>query len=236
MSAAQPRVMVVEDDDAIRTGLCDVLRFGGYIPLSCPRGDTAAREILESSPDLVLLDVMLPGRSGLEILKEVRAARPTLPVVMVTARGGEDDRVNGLERGADDYVVKPFSAREVLARVDAVLRRSAERPSDVARVTVDATTIDLARREARGRSAHVTLSEREAALIRALASSAGRTVSRDELLRTVWGLDPRGTDTRAVDMQVVRLRETLKAVGADQLIETVRGSGYRLCVEARVER
>ncbi len=236
MTAAQPRVMVVEDDDAIRTGLCDVLRFGGYIPLSCARGDTAAREILESTPDLVLLDVMLPGRSGFDILREVRAARPTLPVVMVTARGGEDDRVDGLERGADDYVVKPFSAREVLARVAAVLRRSAERPSDVAAVACGGATIDLARREARSRTTHVTLSEREAALIRTLASSAGRVISRDELLRTIWGVDPRGTDTRAVDMQVVRLRETLKSVGAESLIETVRGSGYRLCADAKVER
>lgn len=235
MHAVQPRVMVVEDDAAIRSGLCDVLRFGGYLPLECSRGDTAVRDVLESSPDLVLLDVMLPGRSGFDILKDLRAARPTLPVVMVTARGSESDRVHGLDGGADDYVVKPFSAREVLARVSAVMRRSASRPIDVRIIRCGAARVDLARREVINGSRHATLTEREAELLRALAASTERVLTRDELLRTVWAVDPRGAETRAVDMQVVRLRETLAAHGLGALVETVRGKGYRLSPEALVE-
>lgn len=234
MTVSKPRVMVVEDDDAIRAGLCDVLRFGGYIPLPCARGDIAVKEILAASPDLVLLDVMLPGRDGFEILREVRAVRATLPIVMVTARGDERDRVDGLERGADDYVVKPFSAREVLARVGAVLRRSAERPADVRVITLGEDHVDLARCEARGKSATVTLSAREVEVLRALAANRTRAISREELLRLVWAVDPRGAETRAVDMQMTRLRESLAAVGLDALVETVRGKGYRLAAAAEV--
>ncbi len=234
MTVSKPRVMVVEDDDAIRAGLCDVLRFGGYIPLPCARGDIAVKEILAASPDLVLLDVMLPGRDGFEILREVRAVRATLPIVMVTARGDERDRVDGLERGADDYVVKPFSAREVLARVGAVLRRSAERPADVRVITLGEDHVDLARCEARGNNATVTLSAREVEVLRALAANRTRAISREELLRLVWAVDPRGAETRAVDMQMTRLRESLAAVGLDALVETVRGKGYRLAAAAEV--
>lgn len=234
MTAAKPRVMIVEDDDAIRAGLCDVLRFGGYIPLSCARGDTALAQILEASPDLVLLDVMLPGRNGFEVLRDLRNASATLPVVMLTARGDERDRVEGLERGADDYVVKPFSAREVLARIGAVLRRSAERPVDVHHITVPAGTIDLARCEARGASTVVTLSTREASVLRMLAANRTRVVTREELLRVVWAVDPRGAETRAVDMQMTRLRESLASVGLDAVIETVRGKGYRLAADAEI--
>ncbi|MSR29688.1 MAG: response regulator transcription factor [Phycisphaerales bacterium] len=234
MSAAQPRVMVVEDDDAIREGLCDALKFGGYHPLSCARGDRALREILEAAPDLVLLDVMLPGRNGFEILRDLRAAKPTLPVVMVTARGDERDRIDGLERGADDYVVKPFSARELLARVGAVLRRSAERPTDVGAISLGGASVSLLRCEASRSGQSVTLTQRDVDVLRALAANRERAISRDELLRTVWGVDPRGADTRAIDMQIVRLRESLSQVGADALIETVRGKGYRLCEGAVV--
>ncbi len=234
MSATKLRVMVVEDDEAIRTGLCDVLTFGGYVALSCARGDKAVAQILEHAPDLVLLDVMLPGRSGFEILREVRASRSTLPIVMVTARGDERDRVDGLEHGADDYVVKPFSAREVLARVGAVLRRSAERPADVRTISMNGALVDLSRSEARGLGKPVTLSPRESEVIRVLAANSARAISREELLRVVWEVDPRGADTRAVDMQMARLRETLASVGLEMLIETVRGTGYRLAANARV--
>ncbi len=227
--------MVVEDDQAIRAGLCDVLRFGGYTALSCARGDTAVKEILETAPDLVLLDVMLPGMDGFQILRQVRAVHPTLPIVMVTARGDERDRVDGLEHGADDYVVKPFSAREVLARVGAVLRRSAERPLRVRSVTRGGCVVDFARCEARGASGWASLSPREVEVMRVLASSAARVISREELLRVVWAVDPRGADTRAVDMQFVRLRETLASVGLEGLIETVRGKGYRLAADAEVQ-
>ncbi len=235
MTAKQSRVMVVEDDQAIRAGLCDVLRFGGYIPLSCARGDIAVKEILESAPDLVLLDVMLPGLDGFQVLRQLRAVHPTLPVVMVTARGDERDRVDGLEHGADDYVVKPFSAREVLARVGAVLRRSAERPVSIRTLTRGESVVDFARCEARSAQGVASLSARELEVLRVLASASDRVISREELLRVVWAVDPRGADTRAVDMQIVRLRETLASVGLESLIETVRGKGYRLASDAEVQ-
>ncbi|RLS64422.1 MAG: DNA-binding response regulator [Planctomycetota bacterium] len=238
MSTSKPRVMVVEDDPAIRAGLCDVLRFGGYVPLSCARGDTAVAEILASLPDLVLLDVMLPGGDGFAILRAVRTIHASMPIVMVTARGDEVDRIDGLEHGADDYVVKPFNARELLARVGAVLRRSAERPASVHTITLGNAMVDLARCEARFiDSTNVkcaTLSAREAEVLRVLASNRTRVISREELLRVVWAVDPRGAETRAVDMQMVRLRESLAAVGLDALIETVRSKGYRLAAHAEV--
>ena len=143
-----------------------------------------------------------------------------------------------LEHGADDYVVKPFNARELLARVGAVLRRSAERPASVHTITLGNAMVDLARCEARFiDSTNVkcaTLSAREAEVLRVLASNRTRVISREELLRVVWAVDPRGAETRAVDMQMVRLRESLAAVGLDALIETVRSKGYRLAAHAEV--
>ena len=120
------RILTVEDDAAIRRGIVDALRYSNYRVLECAEGIAAAKLAIESCIDLVLLDVMLPGRDGFTILEELRAAKPTLPVIMVTARGAENDRIRGLRHGADDYVVKPFSALELLARVEAVLRRSPE--------------------------------------------------------------------------------------------------------------
>ncbi|MGH7128888.1 MAG: response regulator transcription factor, partial [Planctomycetaceae bacterium] len=126
------RVLVVEDDAAIRRGIVDALEYEGYQPLEAERGDAGLRTALSGAFDLVLLDLVLPGLGGLDVLREVRLARPTLPVIILTARGEEADRVQGLKLGADDYVVKPFSVRELTARVEAVLRRSAERPGDIA--------------------------------------------------------------------------------------------------------
>jgi DNA-binding response OmpR family regulator len=126
---AQTKILVVEDDAPIRRGLCDALRYAGYAVEECPTGDAALATACAASPDLLLLDVVLPGKDGFEILRELRGSHPQLPVIMLTARGTEEDRVRGLKLGADDYVVKPFSATELLARVEAVLRRSAERRS-----------------------------------------------------------------------------------------------------------
>ncbi|MBL8754900.1 MAG: response regulator, partial [Planctomycetes bacterium] len=128
--------MVVEDDAAIRRGLVDTLTFGGYAVIACGDGQEGLSAALGAALDLAILDVMLPKKDGFAILAEVRKSRPGLPVILVTARGAEHDRVHGLQTGADDYVVKPFSSKELLARVTAVLRRSAERPSDVGRVTI----------------------------------------------------------------------------------------------------
>ena len=222
------RVLVIEDDAAIRRGIVDALEFEGYATLEAEGGDDGLEMAVSVACDLLLLDLVLPGRDGLEILREVRATRPTLPVVILTARGEEADRVQGLRLGADDYVVKPFSVKELLARVEAVLRRSAERPSDVSHLTVPDGVVDLRRSEVRfDDGAREGLSEREVELLRYLANNAGRAISREELLARVWRIDPTGLYTRTVDMHVARLREKLRdAPSQPRVILTVRGKGY----------
>jgi DNA-binding response OmpR family regulator len=224
------KILVVEDDPAIRQGLVDALAFAGYESLASGDGDEGLQLALASELDLVVLDVILPGPSGFEILEEIRRSRPALPVIIVTAKGAEADRVHGLTGGADDYVVKPFSAKELLARVEAVLRRSAERPLDVQQFALAGRNIDLARREVQlADGGRCQLSERETEILRFLAANPGRAIGRDELLQRVWGLDPSGVHTRTVDMHVARLREKLGDDPSDpQVIVTVRGKGYML--------
>lgn len=224
------KVLVVEDDAPIRRGLVDSLRFAGYEVLEAADGAQGLDLALRTQPELVLLDVALPELDGFEVLQRVRSARPGLPVIMLTARGSEEDRVRGLRQGADDYVVKPFSTSELLARVEAVLRRSAERPQSVSALVVAGRELDFERREASLPSgAKVALTEREAELLQYLASNPGRAIARDELLRCVWGIDPRGVQTRTVDMHVARLRERLEDDPADaRVVCTVRGKGYML--------
>jgi two-component system alkaline phosphatase synthesis response regulator PhoP len=160
----------------------------------------------------------------------VRNVRPTLPVIILSARGEENDRVSGLRLGADDYVVKPFSVTELLARVAAVLRRSPSRPSDVETLPLDAGHVDFARCEvAFDDGERIELSEREQQLLRYLARHAGRAVGRQELLENVWQIDARGVSTRTVDMHIARLREKLRDDPIDpQVLITVRGRGYML--------
>ena len=222
------KVLVIEDDAAIRRGIVDAVKFAGYEALEAASGGEGLRVALGAEYDLLLLDLVLPERDGLEILKEVRQVRPTLPIIILTARGEEGDRVQGLQLGADDYVVKPFSVKELLARMGAVLRRSPERPGDVRTIRLPAGVADLSRREVRfddgGRS---DLSERELDLLRYLASNNGRAVSREELLSRVWRISPRGCETRTIDMHIVRLREKLRDDPASpRVLLTVRGKGY----------
>ena len=228
---SRPRVLVVEDDRAIREGLADALAFHGYAAVQAERGDTGLDKALHGGCDLVLLDLVLPGRDGLAVLRELRRAHPTLPVIILTARGAEADRVRGLREGADDYVTKPFSIRELLARVDAVLRRSPERPGDVRSLRLPEGRVDLERQEVvfNDGTRH-ELSLRETELLRYLAANPGRIVSREELLSRVWGVSARAaTETRTVDVHVARLRTKLRDHGtADALLVTVRGKGYRL--------
>lgn len=221
-------ILVVEDDASIRQGIVDALDFAGYTPLEAPDGTRGMVLAREAECDLVLLDLVLPGHDGLEILKVVRTERPTLPVIIMTARGEERDRVRGLHLGADDYVVKPFSVKELLARIEAVLRRSPERPDAVSRVKFPGGVADLARREVRFRDGQrEELSEREVDLLRYLAANAGRAISREEILTRVWRLDPRGIETRTIDMHIARLREKLRDKSdPPAIILTVRGVGY----------
>ncbi|KPK71740.1 MAG: response regulator [Acidithiobacillales bacterium SM23_46] len=226
---AKRQILVVEDDAAIRQGIVDALAFAGYVTFEAQDGDAGLEMARKVDCDLVLLDLILPRRDGLEILREVRATRPTLPVIILTARGGEADRVTGLRMGADDYVVKPFSAKELLARVEAVLRRSPERPSDVDTISIPGGVADLARCEVRFEDGdHCGLSERERELLRYLACNAGRAISRDEILSRVWRINPRAiVETRTIDMHITRLREKLRDDPSHpRVILTARGKGY----------
>lgn len=221
-------VLTIEDDGPIRRGIVDALRYAGYDVHEAADAEAGLPMAIQLQLDLLLLDLVLPGASGLEVVRQVREVRPTLPVIVLTARGDEDDRVAGLKLGADDYVVKPFSVKELLARVEAVLRRSPNRPLDLEYVEIPGGTADLARRELRFRDGdRVELSEREADLLRYLASHRNRVVTRDELLAHVWRISPENIATRTIDMHVVRLREKLRDQSAEpRVLLTVRGRGY----------
>ena len=226
------RIVVVEDEPAIRRGVSDALRLSGYEVTEAGDGAIGLREGAAAGVDLVLLDLLLPKRDGLDVLAELRRTCPTRPVIILTARGTEDDRVRGLKMGADDYVVKPFSAKELIARVEAVLRRTMKPAPEVKQVRIGKGLIDLHRREVRWHcGTRSDLSETEAALLRYLVCNRERAVSREELLSRVWGIGTAGLETRAVDMHVARLRAKLKDPNAPdddqvEVIVTVRAHGY----------
>lgn len=223
-------LLVVEDDTAIRRGLVDALTFNGYKVREAEDGKAGLEQAMAEGIDLVLLDILMPRMDGLQVLAELRRAKPALPVIFLTARGQEEDRVKGLRSGADDYIVKPFSLGELMARVEAVLRRLPERPTGVAKLGIAGRTIDFERREiAHEDGTTESLSEREAEVLAYLASNRGRAVAREELLSRVWGVDPRGVTTRTVDMAVARLRVQLRDHPDDpRVILTVRGKGYMI--------
>jgi DNA-binding response OmpR family regulator len=224
------RVVVIEDEPAIRRGVVDALRATGYEVAEAADGARGAEEALRRSVDLVLLDLLLPKRDGLDVLEEIRRVRPTLPVIILTARGTEEDRVRGLKMGADDYVVKPFSARELLARVEAVLRRSVDRPAEVRAARLGRAVIDFDRREVHWPGAsRVELSETEVGILSFLVAHQKRAVSREELLTRLWGIGPKEVETRTIDMHVARLRTKLRdpsGKSTAEAIVTVRALGY----------
>ena len=222
------RILTIEDDSAIRRGIVDALSFAGYEVIQAATGSDGCQMATSREYDLLLLDMVLPGMTGLEILRSVRNVRPTLPVIILSARGEERDRVKGLKLGADDYVVKPFSVDELLARVEAVLRRSPARPTDVEELPIAGGCVDFSRHEVRFEDgSRETLSDRELALLRYFACNAGRAIGRDELLTNVWQIDSRGVSTRTIDMHVARLREKLRDTGEEpRVIQTVHGKGY----------
>lgn len=230
-------VLIVEDDAAIRRGLVDALKFAGYAVQEAPDGKAGLERATASGIDLVLLDILMPRMDGLTMLERLRKVKPSLPVIFLTARGQEQDRVRGLKAGADDYVVKPFSIGELLARVEAVLRRTPARPTGVASLSIAGRTIDFERREISlpGGERNV-LTQREAEVLAFLATNRGRAVTREELLSAVWGVDPRGVQTRTVDMAVARVREALGDDPAEpKVVVTVRGKGYMLAAEREGE-
>ena len=224
----QQTILTIEDDPAIRRGIVDALGYAGYRVLESGDGHDGQEMAVRHDYDLLLLDLVLPGIDGLSILREVRKTRPTQPVIILSARGEEDDRVEGLKLGADDYVVKPFSVKELLARVEAVLRRSPERPTDLAEIRFPGGFADFARNEVQFEDGErIELSEREIELLRYLVKNRGRAIARDELLANVWRISPKGVSTRTIDMHVARLREKLRDDPTDpQVLLTVRGKGY----------
>jgi two-component system, OmpR family, alkaline phosphatase synthesis response regulator PhoP len=227
------KILVIEDDAAIRQGIVDAVESEGYATFEAADAIRGRDMALGVECDLILLDLVLPRGDGLDILREVRAARPTLPVIILTARGAEDDRIKGLKLGADDYIVKPFSVKELLARIEVVLRRSPERPVDIREVRLPGGVADLERRELRFEDGgRIELSERESELLRYLAMNPGRAISREEILSRVWRLDPNGIETRTIDMHIARLREKLRDEGAQpRVLLTVRGKGYMFTSE-----
>ena len=225
-ASATPRILVVEDEETLSVLLTYNLEAEGFVVECCERGDEADIRMQENPPDLVILDWMLPGVSGLEICRRMRARQATrsLPVIMLTARGEESERVRGLSTGADDYMVKPFSVPELIARVRALLRRAS--PDRVAS-RLSAGNLELDRQNWRvhraGRTIH--LGPTEFRLLEYLMAKPGRVFSRAQLLDSVWGLSVE-IDERTVDVHVGRLRKALSQEGDADPIRTVRGAGY----------
>ena len=230
----QTTILTVEDDDAIRQGIVDALGFQSYRVLQADNGNDGSELARTADYDLLLLDLALPGKTGFEILEEIRRQRPTQPIIVLTAKGDEYDRVRGLKLGADDYVVKPFSIKELMARIEAVLRRSPGRPTDTQTVEFNGKSIDFDRREIRfNGDQRVEMSDKESELLKYLVDNRGRAISRDELLSSVWRLNPKGISTRTIDMHVARLREKLQDdPNHPKVLITVRGKGYMFAFES----
>jgi DNA-binding response OmpR family regulator len=220
-------VLVVDDEPLVLDVVGRYLEHDGHRVLTAGDGDTARELIEQETPSLVVLDVMLPGRTdGLDLCRWIRASSE-LPVILLTARVEEADRIVGLELGADDYVTKPFSPREVAARVRTVLRRARSAESPPERIAVGAVELDAARHEVRRDGEPVSLTAKEFDLLWFLASNPNRVFSRDQLMHRVWGYSA-ALDTGTVTVHVCRLREKLEAdPSRPQLLETVWGVGYR---------
>jgi len=221
------KILIVEDEPNMVTGLRDNFEFEGYQVISAPDGAAGLDRALHESPDLVILDVMMPRMSGLDVCKQLKSKKPAIPIIMLTARGQEVDKVVGLELGADDYVTKPFSIRELLARVKAVLRRAgtsvrAEEKFAFGEVEVNLRSCQVSRK---GKS--MDFSSKEFELLKFFLHHPGETLSRDRLLEEVWGYDHFPT-TRTVDAHIVRLRQKVEPKPDEpRYILTVHGTGYK---------
>ena len=222
------RVLVVEDDAAILRGLTDNLEAESYVVLTARDGETGYAILEQEEPDLVILDLMLPKLSGYEICQRARSNGMTVPILMLTAKGTESDRVLGLDLGADDYVTKPFSVRELLARVRALLRRGQSADTGPDELEFDDVVVDFKSFEARKGGEVIKLTRKEFATLRFLAGRRGDVVRRDELLREVWNYK-RFPTTRTVDNHVASLRSKIEKDPSDpRHLLTVHGVGYKL--------
>lgn len=226
-TAGALKILVIEDEPNMAAGLRDNFEYEGYRVITAGDGAEGLERALKESPDLVLLDVMMPRMSGLEVCKQLKAKRPSLPVIMLTARGQEVDKVVGLELGADDYVTKPFSIRELLARVKAVLRRAQLLPRQLDGYSFGAVEIDLRAHRASCAGAPVELSGTEFELLRYFICHQGQALSREQLLKEVWGYNAY-SNTRTVDTHMLHLRQKLEPdPEKPQFFLTVHGVGYK---------
>jgi DNA-binding response OmpR family regulator len=220
-------IMVVEDEETLATGLRAALEHERFQVTHCESGEAAIAAIEDDVPDLLLLDIMLPGMDGISVLRRVKQDHPELPVIMVTSKGTELDKVLGLEFGADDYITKPFSLRELIARVRARLRSRPEAPKAPDRVRFGRNEVDLRRRILWRDGQEHRLTTHEAGVLAYLISQKSTDVSRENLLKFVWGYSP-SMATRTVDSQILKLRRRVEDVPADpRHILTVHGMGYR---------
>ena len=219
-------VLLVEDDRNLRGFLRKAFREEGYAVDECENGNHAIDRALRRSYDCIVLDLMLPERDGFEVVEELRNRSVLTPILMLTARSGVESRVTGLERGADDYLAKPFDLAELMARVHALIRRSEIRHRDAKLVVAD-LTLDPIKRTVDRAGKRVELSPREFSLLEFLMRNAGRTVSRSRIAEAVWNyqFDP---ETNVVDVYINYLRKKLSFKDSPQLIQTVRGVGYRM--------
>jgi DNA-binding response OmpR family regulator len=232
MKKSKARILVVEDDPAILNGLLDVLVFNGYAADGVPDGGQGLEAALGNAFDLVLLDVMLPTMDGFTLCRKLRARKQNQAIIMITAKGSEDDVVTGFKAGADDYVPKPFSLRELMVRVEAVLRRSGKLAGD-GQITCRGILFDGMNLKAVYRDRRQNLTRREMDIIFYLFRNRSRIVSKKELLTEVWHYADAGIETRTVDIHMLKLRKKIAALTPDsKLIETIRGEGYRLEPEA----
>jgi len=222
------KILIVEDEPAMVAGLRDNFEYEGYDVISAGDGVSGLERALNDSPDLVVLDVMMPRMSGLDVCKQLKAKRPSVPIIMLTARGQEIDKVVGLELGADDYVTKPFSIRELMARVKAVLRRSSSTQQPAADVyKFSDVEVNVRSNEVRRNGELVDLSSKEFALLAYFIAHPVETLSRDRLLDAVWGYE-NYPSTRTVDTHIVHLRQKLEPNPEEpRFILTVHGSGYK---------
>jgi DNA-binding response OmpR family regulator len=227
MNMAKSKILIVEDEPNMVAGLRDNFQFEGYDVISAADGVAGLEAALNESPNLVILDVMMPRMSGLEVCKQLKSKRPSIPVIMLTARGQEVDKVVGLELGADDYVTKPFSIRELLARVKAVLRRAHVPESEKESYSFGEVEVNVRSCQVTKSGRALDFSSKEFDLLKYFLGHPGETLSRDRLLEEVWGYD-RFPTTRTVDAHIVRLRQKLEPKPDEpRFILTVHGTGYK---------
>ncbi|GAA0481474.1 MULTISPECIES: phosphate response regulator transcription factor PhoB [Tatumella] len=221
------RILVVEDEAPIREMLCFVLEQNDYHPVEAEDYDSAVKKLIEPWPDLILLDWMLPGGSGIQLIRYLKKEAMTrdIPVVMLTAKGEEEDRVRGLDAGADDYMTKPFSPKELIARIKAVIRRISPMADDEL-INIRGLTLDPTSHRVMSGETPVEMGPTEYKLLHFFMTHAERVYSREQLLNHVWGTNVYVED-RTVDVHIRRLRKALEVTGHERMVQTVRGTGYR---------